>query len=204
MTQTFAQHLLAQCSAHSSQRPVAEPSTPKRTATTYASAVLMMAMGTTAANAASDGVIAGGAGASTGSVNLSLVIPERIDVNGISDLDLQNDRHGNLTGETSACVSGLGSGQYHLTAAGSGANGAFVATDGQSKLPYSVEYSARDGRSQPLTMGEALGQLAGSGTYQCDGQSSNARLSIRMNPPGNGNGNGTSVYGALTLVLAPE
>ncbi len=207
MARTFAQHLLALCpdtDTGKDARPRKACPRPARSSnpspTTYASIVLMLAMGSTSASAATDGVTATGGGTSSASLNVGLVIPERLDVNGLRSPALQPDGRGGLSGASSACVSGLASGQYTLSAVGNGTNGRFEATDGHQSLPFEVAYSEGNGRSRPLTMGEALTSLAGSGTRGCT--DNNARLSIRMNTKGIDPS--AKLQGALTLVLAPE
>jgi len=211
MAKTFAQHLLALAPTEPCEvlnEPAAAPSrsatpTPQQSPMTYASVVLMLAMGAADANAASDGVTGKHGAHSSGSLGLSLVIPERIDVTGLASPTLHAEERGNLTGATSACISGLGSGQYHLSAIGSGRNGAFEATNGQQTHPYTLAYTENDGQAQPLTMGEALTRLTGSGADGCTNDTPNARLAIRL-PNIGPNRSGSPMSGALTLVVAPE
>lgn len=170
----------------------------------------MLAMGTSGAHAATDGVNANSGGISSASLNIGLVIPERLHVNGLASPRLQADGRGGLTGTSSACISGLGSGQYHLSALGSGKNGAFETTDGNRTRPYAVSYSDSQGAPQSLTMGEALQQLAGSGTTSgCEDNTANARLSIHLpdlqdSDPQSAPAPIAKISGALTLLLTPE
>jgi len=213
MTTTFAQHLLALCPDNHGGAE-AQPRNPEQQArprgntsrttspTTYAGVVLMLAMGSTAASAGTDGLRATRGATSSASLNVGLVIPEQLNVNGLNSLALQADGRGGLSGATSACISGLASGQYTLSAVGSGENGRFEATDGHESMPFDVAYGEGNGHSQPLTMGEALTQLAGSGARGCTDDTPNARLSIRMNSPATNPA--AKLQGALTLVIAPE
>lgn len=204
MANTFAQHLLKLTRNCVPSSPRVKQSSPRR-GTTYGSVVLLMAVGAVDANAAKDGVVAAGGSASSGSTNISLVIPERLDVQGIADVGLSIDPQGRLSGQTSACISGHGSDQYHLSAIGSGHNGAFEATQGDSAVGFEVTFSTDTTRPLPVTMGEALERLSGAGIKGCDDNASNATLSLRVKDTHEPRaGSDLPLRGALTLLLSPE
>ena len=204
MADTFAKHILAL--TRNSARPAQTKQTRQpKTVTTYASVVLLMAVGATDAEAAQDGLIASGGGASTGSTNISMVIPERLDIRGIADVDLSADHQGTVSGQTSACISGHGSDQYHLSAIGSGNNGAFEAIQGERAMRYEVAYSTDSTKASPVTMGEALERLTGAGGRGCGDNTNNATLSLRVTGANQQQTNPDLPWrGALTLLLAPE
>ena len=206
MANTFASHLknllaTPRCDSVDSavperadkRAPLASPTgldrvpSPKtsRPQVTYASAVLMMAVGSCVgtAHAASDGSIATGGMASSGKVGISMSIPERIDVTGLRSIAFSADAS---EGEVSGCISGHGSGQYHLSALN------------QQSLPYELSFAANDEVAAPLTMGQALQQLSGAGAMGCEDGTANARLAVRL--PSNAQG----LKQPLTLMVAPE
>lgn len=204
MANTFAQHLLALTGDHT---PTAQPVKAAKpfSRTTYAGVVLTMALGSASVAAATDGQLANKGAASSGSLNLSLVIPERLDVSGINNVSLKADANGGLSGQTSACISGHGSDQYHLSAIGSGIDGRFEAMSGSKAVSFDVAYSTAADEQQVLTMGQALERLAGAGAKGCSDNANNAKLSLRMNQTANNPaGSQLPFRGALTLVLSPE
>ncbi len=162
--------------------------------TTYASVVLMMAMGASsgAATAATDGRVEKGGSASIASVGISMSIPERIEVHGFGSVLLAP---GERRAEVSGCVSGHGSGQYHLSA---------VSSD-LTPLPYQLSFAADDNQLQPLTMGQTLRRLVGAGASGCADGASNARLAVRVHPTMAWGPPGPATSGGgVTLLIAPE
>ena len=196
MANTFASHILEQAAAGLKHPSSAEPtpcrlssrfSSRGRSQTTYASVILMMAVGTcaSAAHAATDGQLAKGGASSSGSVTISLTIPERIAVDGLNRVDLSAE---GSSGEVGGCVSGRGAGLYSLSVAGAD-------TDS-----YDLGFAANDGAFQPLTMGQALERLGGAGSAGCADGLSNARLSVRQNTSAVSGTAGS----AVTLMISPE
>ena len=131
MSDTFAKHVLGRAAAglqatlskqESEQKAAKTASTQESRrsaapAATYASVVLVMAMGAGAASAATDGSLARSGGASTGKVGISLTIPERIDASGLSQVVQQTafSASGAFVGETAGCIFGRGAKNYNLS-----------------------------------------------------------------------------------------
>ena len=197
MSNTFATHVLSQAAAGLAKRKQVSPGnkTPARPAggsrakppKTYASVVLMMAMGacTGQAQAASDGALARSGASSTAKLNISLTVPERLEASGLGKL---------VGGETKGCVLGHGSGRYG------------VAVTSAHLDSLALSYSANGGESQLLTSNVRDNQFEGAGATGCAKGQSNARLKLVQTPSSQSQTltHSTPKAIALTLVISPE
>jgi len=201
---TFAKHVLGRAAAglaaqkvkKQAQAPKPAKTSASRPATTYASVVLMMAMGASSATAATDGSVARAGGASTGHVGISLIIPERIEARGLHTIVPQPLAANGVVGEATGCIFGRGSGGFSVS----------VLADG----PYELSYAANDGASHIVkTSADSEpsdgARFDGAGALGCADGEPNARLRLAMTNT-EANVAGTSVNGlpALTLVISPE
>lgn len=185
---TFAKHVLARAAAGLAVQKVKEKDcAPKpakisasRPVTTYASVVLMMAMGASAANAASDGDVARWGSASTGHVGISMVIPERIEARGLHTIVPQPLTADLVVGEATGCIFGRGAKGYSVSVHAEG--------------PYELSFAANDNA-----------RFSGAGALGCADGETNARLRLAMtNTKPSVAGTSVNTPPALTLLISPE
>lgn len=142
-----------------------------------------------AAQASSDGVVNATTAStvgSTGAADIRLIVPSIIQLQVLGDLrtstalagdDLTYDGTSDVAGNVSVCVwaKSNSTGDYSLTATGSGAGSAFTLSDGTNAIPYSVSTTA-DGA---LTSGSAVSRTtAAHNPGACAGSAFNIAIDI--------------------------
>jgi len=143
---------------------------------------------------------------SSGSVDISLTIADKVKISNLSDIALTDDGNGNFVGTSTACVYRNGSGAYSMTATGSGTASAFtIAEDGGATLAYAVTYDDGDG-AEALTASAALGSLANADTTEddCSAGGNNGTVSVNVASADASSAVAGAYVGTLTLVVAPE
>ena len=128
--------------------------------TELAETLKRVALGATLATVATSGFAAtqGSTGfTSTGDLLITLGVVDEVRISALSDISLGNFAGVDVSGTSPACVyrSGL-TGNYNITATGSGAANAFALTDGTNTVSYSVTYDDGSGATA-LASGVALG-----------------------------------------------
>ena len=145
---------------------------------------------------------------SLGSTPLSLSIPHLVKLSGIEDLNFGNYiGPGNAVLADPVCVyTNLSTGEYKITARGSGASYAFTLTNGSQEIPYTVRWNNSIGTSGnvALSANTTSSSFTGANTSSvtCSGGNSanfqvtisqNALLSVKAG----------SYNGILTLIVEP-
>ena len=145
---------------------------------------------------------------SLGSTPLSLSIPSLVKLSGIENLNFGNYiGPGNAVLADDVCVyTNLSTGQYKITARGSGSSYAFTLTNGTQEIPYTVRWNNSTGTSGnvDLSANTTSSTFTGANTSSvtCSGGNSanfqvtisqNALLSVKAG----------SYNGILTLIVQP-
>lgn len=147
---------------------------------------------------------------STGSVSISAVVPGRVQISGLTDIDFGTvDPTTAASSNEDVCVWSNTSGRgYTVTATGSGASNEFSLSDGTNTLPYSVEWADTSGQTTgtALTSGTALGSLTSTAVNPTcsSGPSATASLIVGMTAADLQAAVASSYTGTLTLVVAPQ
>ena len=174
-----------------------------------AACAAMLALGFgTAADAATQGSLGS---TSTGSVSVSVSVPNRVQLSGLTDVAFLNqDPSVAALNAQNVCVwSNTGTRGYNIDASGSGSGGAFTLANGGLTVPYAVEWSSSSGASSgtPLASGTALTGLTSTATNaSCSaGPATSASLIVRIAAADLQAMQASTTYtGTLTLVVAPE
>ena len=148
---------------------------------------------------------------STGSVIITASVPTRVQITGLSDVNLTNsDPSIAASYAQDVCVwSNTSTRGYNITATGSGTGNAFTLANAALNVPYSVEWNATAGSSSgtALTTGTAKTGLTSTATTStCSaGPAKSASLIVKMAANDlQSMASGVSYTGTLTLVVAPE
>jgi len=148
---------------------------------------------------------------STGSVSVSVSVPNRVQLSGLADVAFTNqDPSIQALNAQNVCVwSNSGTRGYNINASGSGAGGAFTLANGALNVPYSVEWAASSGASSgtaliPGTAVTGLTSAASNATCSA-GAASSASLIVKISAANLQSMQASTSYtGILTLVVAPE
>ena len=172
-----------------------------------AAALLTLAAGS-AANAATQGSLGT---TSTGTVGVSVSVPNRVQISGLTDVAFINqDPSVAASNAQNVCVwSNTSTRGYNVTASGSGTAGAFTLANASLTVPYSVEWAGSSGASSgtALASGTALTGLTSTATNAtCSaGAASTASLIVKIASSNLQSMQASTSYtGTLTLVVAPE
>ena len=172
-----------------------------------AAALLTLAAGS-AANAATQGSLGT---TSTGTVGVSVSVPNRVQISGLTDVAFTNqDPSVAASNAQNVCVwSNTSTRGYNVTASGSGTAGAFTLANASLTGPYSVDWAGRSGASSgtALASGTALTGLTSTATNAtCSaGAASTASLIVKIASSNLQSMQASTSYtGTLTLVVAPE
>lgn len=170
-------------------------------------AMLALACGTVA-DAATQGSLGS---TSTGSVSVSVSVPNRVQLSGLTDVAFLNqDPSVAALNAQNVCVwSNTSTRGYNIDATGSGTAGAFTLASGALTVPYAVEWASSSGASSgsPLTSGTALtGLTSTAANASCSaGPATSASLIVRISTASLQSMQASTTYnGTLTLVVAPE
>lgn len=142
---------------------------------------------------------------STGTVNINLDVNDEVRISNLTDINLGVFAGVDISGSSAACVYRNGTGNYQLSASGSGAAGAFTLTDGVSTVPYSVAY---DDGTGPLgaSSGTAItGRTGGDPTSStCATTGNNGTVTVTVLATDAAGLSAATYAGILTLTVAPE
>lgn len=170
-------------------------------------AMLALACGT-AADAATQGTLGT---TSTGSVSVSVSVPNRVQLSGLTDVAFLNqDPSVAALNAQNVCVwSNTSTKGYNVMASGSGTASAFTLANGALTVPYSVEWSQTSGQTSGTALGVSTaltGQKSTATNALCaSGPSSTASLIVKMSTASLQSMQAATTYtGTLTLVVAPE
>ena len=161
-----------------------------------------------AAQAASQGSFGA---TSTGSLSVSVSVPNRVRLSGLTDVAFTNqDPSVAASNAQNVCVwSNTATRGYNVTASGSGTGGAFTLANAALNVPYSVEWAASSGAGSgiSLTSGTALTGLTSTAINAgCSaGPASSASLIVKIAATDLQSMQASTSYtGILTLLVAPE
>jgi len=167
---------------------------------------LALASGT--AQAATQGTLGA---TSTGSVSISVSVPNRARITGLTDITITNqDPNTAVNNAQNVCVwSNTATKKYTVTASGSGASSAFTLANSTLTVPYSVQWAGSSGATSgtALTTGTASTAFTSTATDQAcaSGPTSSASLVVNMATSDLGGMQSlTSYTGTLTLVVTPQ
>lgn len=174
-----------------------------------ASAALLMLTGAVAADAATQGTQGT---TSTGSVAVSVSVPNRVQISGLSDVAFTNqDPSVAASNAQNVCVwSNTATKGYNITATGDGAASAFTLTNGSTTLAYGVEWAGSSGQSTGTslaTSSAATGFTSTATNPSCSaGPATTASLIVKFSTAQmqSAVGSASAYTGILTLVVAPE
>jgi len=152
--------------------------------------------------AANDGIVGA---TSTGDLDITLTILDEVRISNLTDITLGTFAGVDLSGNSPACVFRSGTGNYEITADGSGAGGAFELSDGTNDVAYTVTYDDGTG-AVALTSGTALtGQTGGDpGSDTCANTGDNGDISVNVLATDMAPLPAGAYAGLLTLTVAPE
>lgn len=146
---------------------------------------------------------------SSGSFQVSLTIPDRVQVSGLQDINFGTFVSGDFDTNYPLCVySNTPTARYGITITGDGAGGAYTLTNGTDTIPYQVFWNETAGTTVGelvLTAGTKLGNRSNANqvSYTCatGGDSANLRVWIQdANMRGITNGTYT---GTMTIFVDP-
>ena len=146
---------------------------------------------------------------SSGSFEVSLTIPERVQVTGLEDIDFGTFVSGDFNYDYPICVySNTPTARYGVTVTGDGAGGAYTLTNGTDTIPYVVYWNETAGTTageMVLTAGTKLGNRSNANqqSYTCatGGDSANIHIWIQ-DADMRGVTNGTYT-GTMTVLVDP-
>lgn len=149
------------------------------------------------AMAASDGT----AGAtSTGTAEVSVTIADIVQISDMNDFAFGNySGTGNLSDTDDVCIYRNGTGDYTVTATGSGTGNAFTMTDSTDTIAYSVSL---DGTA--LTAGTSVNQSGADASSADCGGTPNKTLAVSISEADLQAAQAGSYTGTLTLLVAPN
>jgi hypothetical protein len=176
------------------------------------SAALAAAWFALASGMAADAATQGSLGStSTGTLSVSVSVPNRVQLSGLTDVAFTNqDPSVAASSAQNVCVwSNTNIRGYNVNATGSGTAGAFTLANAALTVPYSVEWAGSSGSASgtALAAGTALTGLTSTATNaSCSsGPSSTASLIVKIAAADlQSMQAATSYTGTLTLVVAPE
>lgn len=146
---------------------------------------------------------------STGTSDLSLEIPEAVQITDVDDItltpaaaDLANAAA--LTGEDAVCVySNVGTtNDFTVTASGDGTAGAFTVGNGTETIAYIPSFKLTAGAYAALTLNTASADYAGSDTLNCNA-GTNALFQVAYDPAQAQAATADTYTGTLTLLVSP-
>ncbi len=142
---------------------------------------------------------------STGVLNISVGIGDSVRISNLQDISGTFDGTNDIVGSSAACVYRNGTGNYNLSATGSGTGGAFELTDGTNTVPFSVSFNDGNG-AQALTTGVQLTGLSGADIMSpsCANTGDNGTIEVTITAADLSAVPGATYSGALTLLVAPE
>ncbi|QKR99771.1 hypothetical protein F9288_09075 [Sphingomonas sp. CL5.1] len=160
------------------------------------------------ADAASQGTLGS---TSTGSVNISVSVPSRARITGLTDITITNQDPGTaINSAQNICVwSNTATRKYTIAASGSGMSNAFTLANGSLNVPYSVQWSDTSGATTgtALTAGTASVAFTSTATDQAcaTGARTSASLIVNMATSDLATMQAATAYsGVLTLVVTPQ
>lgn len=171
-------------------------------------ATLALIMPTSSALAATDGVLGA---QSSGSINISASVANRVRITGLTDVSFLNQDAGIAsTNSQNICVwSNTATKGYSIRATGSGAANAFTLSSGASSVGYSVQWNGASGSTTGtvLSAGATSTGYTSTATHQsCStGVASSASLIVGIGTTDLSSMQAGLTYtGTLTLLVSPE
>lgn len=162
--------------------------------TLAAAGILMTSAGAMAATQGTAGAT------STGTAVVSVTIADIVQISDMNDFAFGTySGTGNLNGTDNVCIYRNGTGNYTVTATGSGAANAFTMTDGTNTIAYSVSL---DGAN--LTTGTATNQTGAHATSANCGGTPNKALAVNVLAADLQAAPAGAYTGTLTLLVAPN
>ncbi|MGV6817014.1 MAG: hypothetical protein ACWA44_07050 [Thiotrichales bacterium] len=142
---------------------------------------------------------------STGIVNINVGIGDQVRISNLQDISGTFDGVNDIAGQSAACVYRNGTGNYSITATGSGANGAFEITDGVNSVPFAVSYNDGSG-DQSFASGVQLAGMTGADIMSptCANTGDNGTISVVVGAADLAAVPGSTYSGSVTLLVAPE
>ena len=145
-------------------------------------AAAFVALSATAAYAATQGTLGA---TSTGTADISVTIAEQFRISSIQDYAFGTySGTGNLTANDDVCVYNNGTGDYRITASGSGAASAFTVASGANTIAYQVFYNDVTGTTGAvqLTAATQSGVQTGANTTinDCSAGGLSGNVEVRM------------------------
>ena len=148
---------------------------------------------------------------STGSISISVSVPNRARITGLTDVTLTNqDPNSAINSAQNICVwSNTATKKYGITATGSGTASAFTLANAALTAPYSVQWSGSSGATTgtALSAGVASTSFTSTATEQSctSGPTSSASLIVNLSTTDLGLMQAATNYtGTLTLVITPQ
>jgi hypothetical protein len=148
---------------------------------------------------------------STGVVNLSATVPNKVQITGLSDVTLSNlDPSAAASSAQNVCVwSNTGTKGYNIKATGSGTSGAFTLANSTFTVPYSVEWSGSSGATSGMALTAATVKTGFTSTAVdptcASAPTTSASLILKFTAADLQSMRGGQAYtGSLTLLVAPE
>lgn len=173
-----------------------------------ASLVAASALASGTAHAATQGTLGA---TSTGSVSISVSVPNRARITGLNDITIANqDPNSAVNNAQNVCVwSNTATKKYTVTASGSGTASAFTLANASLSVPYSVQWAGSSGATSgtALTAGTASTAFTSTATDQAcaTGATSSASLVVNMATADLGGMQAATSYtGTLTLLVTPQ
>ncbi len=152
------------------------------------------------AYAAGDGTLGS---TSTGTTDITLIIPNLIQVSDLNDMDLGTWDGSSVAGDSdTVCVYSNTGGNYTATFSGSGAGAAFTINNGLATILYAVTYDDGAG-ADPITSGTGLTCAnANQASYTCGG-TNNGTIAVSILATNMALMAANTYSGTLTMLVAP-
>lgn len=168
--------------------------------------VAMAALAGGTAQAATQGTLGA---TSTGSVTITVSVPNRARITNLSDITIANqDPNTAINSAQNVCVwSNTATKNYTVTATGSGVSSAFTLANSTLTVPYSVEWAGSTGQTSgtALTAGTASAAFTSGAANQACTTGNSASLVVNMSTGDLGSMQSQTNYtGTLTLVVTPQ
>ncbi|MGB5247557.1 MAG: hypothetical protein WBM54_04850 [Woeseia sp.] len=143
---------------------------------------------------------------STGTLDITLGVSDAVRISNLADINLGAFAGVDAVGTSVACVFRNGTGNYQLTATGSGPLGEFRLANGTDTVDYSVRYNDANTGAQAVTSGTLLSGLTGADPVSstCATTGNNATVEVTVAATDAAGLPAATYAGTLTLVVAPE
>lgn len=146
---------------------------------------------------------------SNGSFEVTLTIPDRVQISGLEDIDFGTFVSGDFNYDYPVCVySNTPTARYGVTITGDGTGGAYTLTNGTDTIPYNVYWNETAGTTTGemlLTAGTKLGNRSGANqqSYTCASGGDSANIHVWIQDANMRDVTNGTYTGTMTVFIDP-